>query len=197
MTTLMTLLEEMKSCSKCALRRGCTQVVPGEGSQEANVVFIGEAPGADEDEAGRPFVGRSGRFLREQMRLAGITEKQVLITNTCRCRPPDNREPNPDEIEACWPWTLNILQIIRPRVLVTLGRPALFTLANKLGFQKKIKNDPITKLAGKPIYVAERYFYVMPLLHPAFILRGADRRSEFTAHMRYLSQALPGWLERP
>jgi len=184
----------MKKCTQCRLRKTCTQVVPGEGPADAHIVILGEGPGQNEDEEGRPFVGRAGQFLRSQLR--GIEKHGVYISNTVRCRPPDNRDPNPDETEACWPWTLKTLQVIKPKVVVTLGKPALNTIAFKYGI-KIPAGGFAEKTAGKRIYVEERKFFLFPCVHPAFALRRKEARKQFTTHMKYLGRALPGWLRRP
>lgn len=191
------LHEKIRGCRKCELRAGCTQVVPGDGDAEAQIVIVGEAPGEDEDAQGIPFVGASGKHLRDIMQLNGMGEYKYYITNTARCRPPDNRVPNPSEIESCWPWTLEILKIIQPKILVPLGRPALMTLSLKYGFYKKVGQNPITKLAGVPIYLAERNVFVYPVFHPAYALRRSDAREAFNGHFGYLRKAIPGWLQRP
>jgi len=110
---LEALHQEMRSCRACELRGGCSLVVPGEGAADALVVFFGEGPGEDEDKEGRPFVGRSGQFLREQMRLNSIETEKVYISNIARCRPPENRTPTMAEMEACWPWTEKTLHVIK------------------------------------------------------------------------------------
>ena len=184
----------MKKCNRCQLRKTCNQVVPGEGPADAAVVIIGEGPGEDEDKEGRPFIGRAGRLLRAQL---GVIEKYgVYISNTVRCRPPDNRDPNPDEAEACWPWTLETLQTIKPKVIVTLGKPALNTIAFKFNI-KTPAGGFAEKTAGKRIYVEERKFFLFPCVHPSYALRRKDARKQFVAHMKYLGRALPGWLRRP
>ena len=186
---------EMKECSACKLRAGCTQVVPGEGPKSATVIFIAEAPGASEDEQGRPLIGKSGRLFRAALRSARIKEEEVYISNTCRCRAPENRDPEPDEVEACWKWTLKTLQTIRPKTIVTLGYPATQTIAYKFGI--RLPTNKITKLAGKPTYLADRHFYLYPMLHPAYAARGRDNKQIFFAHMKYLAKAIPGWEKKP
>ena len=191
---LAEIREQMLACAKCKLRLGCAQVVVGEGPADALLAFFGEGPGADEDARGRPFVGRSGQLLRSTMERNRIPCKTVFIDNMVRCRPPENRDPNPDEIEACWPWTRLVLRAIRPKVIVTLGRPALMTIANKLGF--KIKQT-FSNQVGEPIYIEKRRLYVFPMFHPAYAARRNDIRREFNGHMSYLNEAIPYWLERP
>jgi len=183
----------MKKCNLCPLRKTCKQVVPGEGPPDAHILILGEGPGKDEDEEGRPFIGRSGQFLRTQLR--SIEKYGIYITNTVRCRPPDNRDPNPVETDACWPWTQETLERIKPKVIVTLGRPALSVVAYK--FEIKIPAGGfVDKVAGKRIYVEKRHFFLFPCVHPAFALRRREMKKLFITHMRYLAMALPGWLER-
>lgn len=193
---LEALHQEMLSCRACELRGGCSRVVPGEGAADALVVFFGEGPGEDEDTEGRPFIGRSGQFLREQLRLNEIDTEKSYISNIVRCRPPENRPPTMTEMEACWPWMEKTLHIIKPRIIVTLGRSPLVALSQKLGFFNKVGQNKITKLAGVPIYLADRNAYVFPLLHPAYACRKNDARASFSGGVKYLKLAVPGWLKR-
>lgn len=189
---------QIKACEACKLRGGCKQVVPGEGIPNAKVLFMGEGPGGDEDELGRPFVGRSGKFLRQEIRRRGVPEDDMFITNIVKCRPPDNRDPEPEEIDACWQWTEKILALVKPKVIVTLGKYSLSALAYRYGFSKKLGSQmKITAVAGRPVWVEDRHFYVYPMFHPAFAQRSRVRREEFSGHMRFLVTSLPGWLERP
>ena len=98
------LNKQILACQKCDLRRGCTQVVPGEGSSEAEIMFIGEGPGQKEDESGVPFVGAAGKFLDEMLGVISLKRDEVYIANVVKCRPPANRDPLPEEAESCWPW---------------------------------------------------------------------------------------------
>jgi len=115
----------MLNCSKCALRSGCKQVVPGDGSAEAQIIFIGEGPGAKEDELGVPFVGSAGKFLDEMLSSINLKREDVYIANTVKCRPPQNRDPLPEEKEICWSWLLEQIKIIQPKLIVTLGRHSM------------------------------------------------------------------------
>jgi len=196
MSELDELHKRIVQCSRCKLRSECTQVVPGTGPISAQVVFLVEAPRVREDTEGVPLVGRAGQLFRKALIGARIKSKHVYISNMVHCRPPEDRDPEPDEVEACWDWTLDTLKIIRPRIVVPIGRPVLFTLAYKLGFNKKIGQNPISKLAGKPIFIPERNFYCYPMLPLTFALYRQDVRSTFMAHMKYLGAAIPGWLER-
>src|SRR3989339_484511 len=116
---------EMKACSKCALRNGRIQVVPGDGSAEAQIMFIGEGPGKKEDELGKPFVGAAGKFLDEMLSIINLKREEVYIANTVKCRPPENRDPLLEEKDACWPWLLKQINIIRPKLIVTLGKHSM------------------------------------------------------------------------
>lgn len=115
----------MSMCSQCALRCGASRVVPGAGSAEARIMFIGEAPGKKENELGMPFVGAAGKFLNEMLSSINLKREDVYIANICKCRPPENRDPNPAEIAACWPWLEKQIRIIDPDLIVTLGRHAM------------------------------------------------------------------------
>lgn len=160
----------MSMCSNCRLRSGCRQVVPGEGNPEARILFIGEAPGKKEDELGRPFVGAAGKFLDQMLSSAGLKRSDVYIANVAKCRPPENRDPEPDEISACWPWLEQQIAIIDPRIIVTLGRHSLgrfFPVAkisdvHGKAFRKEIPN------------IGKRVFYA--LYHPAAALYNGSMR---------------------
>lgn len=115
----------MQQCSKCSLREGCTQVVFGSGNSEAEIMFIGEAPGKKEDASGTPFVGAAGKFLNEMLAEIKLKREDVYIANVCKCRPPENRDPSPEEIATCWPWLLQQIQIIQPKLIITLGRHSM------------------------------------------------------------------------
>lgn len=115
----------VKKCTKCGLSKDRTRVVPGEGNANANIMFIGEGPGKNEDEQGRPFVGAAGKFLTELIESIGLTREQVYIANVVKCRPPANRDPLPAEIETCWPWLEQQIFTIKPKLIVPLGRHSL------------------------------------------------------------------------
>ena len=119
------LNKQMLACAKCALRSGCKQVVPGAGSAKAEIMFIGEAPGKKEDELGVPFVGAAGKFLDEMLGIIKLKREDVYIANTIKCRPPANRDPSQEEKDICWPWLEKQIAIIRPKIIVTLGRHSM------------------------------------------------------------------------
>lgn len=115
----------MSLCNNCALRNDCSQVVPGDGNPEAQIMFVGEAPGKKEDEMGIPFVGAAGKFLDEMLVTIKLKRENVYIANVVKCRPPENRDPLPEEIETCWPWLEKQIEIIDPKLIITLGRHSL------------------------------------------------------------------------
>ena len=122
MSALLELSKEIKNCRKCEIAKDRTRAVPGEGAEDADIMFIGEAPGWHEDQQGRPFVGPAGQFLDELLALISLKREQVYITNVIKTRPPVNRDPLPQEILNCRPWLDRQIELIRPRMIVTLGR---------------------------------------------------------------------------
>mgnify|MGYP001066445650 CR=1 FL=1 len=157
----------LKQCHKCDLYKSRTQPVTGAGNVDANALFIGEAPGANEDIKGLPFVGRAGELLTKYLNEIDLSRKDIFITNIIKCRPPGNRDPNDEEIESCFPYLKEQIKIIDPKVIVTLGRHSLATLLNR--------NVKITKERGIFIDYNERL--LLPMLHPAAVLRnnGLDK----------------------
>ncbi|NJD98530.1 uracil-DNA glycosylase [Thermococcus sp. LS1] len=166
---LMKKLEEkIKSCRKCSLGELRTNAVPGSGSYDAKIMFVGEAPGYWEDQKGLPFVGRAGKVLDELLAEIGLSRDDVYITNIVKCRPPDNRDPTEDEIKACSPYLDRQIDIIRPRVIVPLGRHSMRYILEKFGFEV----EPISKIHGKT-FEAHTLFgkiVIMPMYHPAVAL---------------------------
>ncbi len=164
---LAELRAELGDCRRCGLCEQRNKIVFGEGNPEAPVVFVGEGPGAEEDRSGRPFVGRAGALLTRMIEALEWTRDDVYICNIVKCRPPRNRDPKPDEIATCRPFLDRQLQIIQPRVIVSLGRPATSTLLGR--------NVAITKLRG--IWQEWNGVPVMPTYHPAFLLRQYTREN--------------------
>ncbi|RLI87366.1 MAG: uracil-DNA glycosylase [Archaeoglobales archaeon] len=192
------LQADIQKCNACKLRASCTQVIAGEGNTDARVLFISEGPDEKEDETGTPFSGYSGKFLHGEIRRRGIPDEDTFTTNVVRCYPPDGRDPEPEEIDACWQWTEKILALVKPKIIVTLGKYPLSALAYRYGFSKKLGSQiKITTIAGRSIWVEDKHFYVYPMYHPSFATRSRVRREEFAGHMRFLATSLPGWLERP
>jgi DNA polymerase len=160
---------QVKGCTKCPLHETRTQTVFGEGDPAARLVFIGEGPGQNEDETGRPFVGRAGDLLNKMIVAMGLRREDVFIANVVKCRPPNNRQPTAAETAACTPYLVEQMETIRPKVIVTLGLPASqFMLGSKL---------PMAKLRGQ--WHDWRAIKLMPTYHPAYLLRAyttANRR---------------------
>ena len=154
---------QIRACRLCSLSQNRTRAVPGEGAGAADVMFVGEAPGGDEDRQGRPFVGPAGRLLTEQLKKIGIDRRNAFITNVVKCRPPGNRDPQPAEIEACRDHLLSQIALINPKVICTLGRFAAQTLI-----------DPrlsITRQHGNPRRMSGILY--LPIYHPAAALHQA------------------------
>jgi DNA polymerase len=175
------------TCDLCKLAAGRTQVVFGVGRADADLMFVGEGPGAEEDRRGEPFVGRAGQLLTQLIEGIELTRADVYIANVVKCRPPGNRDPQPDEIEACAPWLDRQLQLVRPKVVVTLGN-----FATKLLLATA---EGITRLRGRPFPFARAGVdaTLIPTLHPAAVLRGggtrlAEVRADFVLVKRTLAE---------
>lgn len=167
---------EIQGCRACSLWKGTTQAVPGEGSGESGIFFLGEAPGFHEDQQGRPFVGAAGQLLDEMLRGIGLDRSKVFITNVVRHRPPANRDPLPEEVAACDVWLRRHLEALTPRVLVTLGRHAM---------GRFFVGESITRIHGKPRVVGG--LTVFPMFHPAAILRQPSLRASLQADFASLA----------
>lgn len=179
MTPLTELYEEIAACQRCELAKGRTQTVPGEGSEDAEIMFIGEAPGFHEDRQGRPFVGAAGRFLEELLASIGLKREEVYIANVIKCRPPGNRDPLPDEIETCKPYLDKQIELIQPKLIVTLGR---YSMA------RYFPNASITRIHGQPRRIGGRIYY--PMFHPAAALHQPKWRSAVEEDMLKIPQIL-------
>ncbi|MDD3646930.1 MAG: uracil-DNA glycosylase [Candidatus Dojkabacteria bacterium] len=175
------LIEKCKKCSKCRLRSTATQVVPGDGNPKADIMFIGEGPGKNEDIEGVPFCGAAGKFLDELLASIDVKREDVFITNMVRCRPPGNRDPEDDEIQACREWTNAFIKIITPKVFVLLGR---FAMAK---FFPKLK---ISQVHGNAYRKWNRLFVIM--YHPAVALYNGSFRDTLTNDMTILREILDG-----
>ncbi len=179
MSELETLAVEIARCTQCLLHRGRTKAVPGEGPADAEIMFIGEAPGFHEDQQGRPFVGAAGRFLEELLASIGLTREEVYITNVIKCRPPSNREPLPDEIEACKSFLNQQIELIQPKLVVTLGR---FSMA------RAFPKARISRIHGRPRKVGGVLYY--PMYHPAAALHQPSLRRTVEEDMRRIPELL-------
>jgi DNA polymerase len=182
MDALETLNEEIRTHTGCGFEicAGATNIVPGEGNHDADVMLVGEAPGASEDKQGRPFVGRAGKFLDQLLGEAGLERGDVYITNVVKARPPGNRDPKAGEVAHYLPWLEQQLALIRPSVVIPLGRHALAHFA---------PGRKITEVHGTLVVAGERR--LVPWLHPAAALRNQDLRKTLIQDAR----ALPGVLE--
>jgi uracil-DNA glycosylase len=177
---LSALHSVMKRCTRCDLFLSRTQVVPGSGDEvRGGIMLVGEAPGATEDRDGVPFVGRSGALLEQMLAEAGLSREDVFVANVIRCRPPENRNPKPAELRACAGWMERQVGILRPRLVVTLGRFAL---------QHFIPGGGITALQGEALELeyGTATVVVFPLLHPSAILRNPKSRAAYAALFRKL-----------
>lgn len=162
---------QVKICTKCRLSETRTNVVPGEGSHDAEIMFIGEGPGKNEDEQGRPFVGVAGKFLTELIESIHLSREDVYIANVVKCRPPNNRDPLPDEVKACWPWLNQQLTLIKPKIVVLLGRHSL----ERFLPNAKISADHGRALRKNINTLGKIVFF--PCYHPAAALYNGSLRS--------------------
>ncbi len=168
-------------CTRCKLHQlGRTQVVFGVGNPDADLMFVGEAPGRDEDVQGIPFVGRAGQLLTKIIEAIGLTREDVYIANVIKCRPPENRNPEPDEVETCEPFLFQQIDIIKPKVIVALGKFGAQTLLRTL--------DPISRLRGR-VY-DYRGAKLIPTFHPAYLLRNPSSKREVWEDMKLVRSLL-------
>lgn len=177
---LVTLRQEIGDCQRCKLCRGRRNLVFGEGNPRARLVFVGEGPGAEEDAQGRPFVGAAGQLLTKMIEAMGLRREEVYICNVIKCRPPGNRNPEPDEIDACSPFLSRQIEAIAPEAIVTLGKFAAQTL---LGSQ-----EPISRLRGR----WHRYqgIPLLPTFHPAYLLRSPQEKRKAWADLQEVMRRL-------
>lgn len=172
---LAEIAADIRECRLCELCRGRTNAVPGAGNPNADVLFIGEAPGMHEDQQGLPFVGNSGKFLNEMLGSIGWTRDDVFVTNVVKCRPPGNRDPLPDEIAACAMHLERQIDAIDPKMIVTLGRYSM---------SKWFANERISRIHGEPREVGNRV--IVPMYHPAAALHQPSLRETIKADMARL-----------
>lgn len=173
------LVDKIRSCTLCTLSEKRTQAVPGEGSLEADIMFIGEGPGFYEDRDGRPFIGPAGQLLEQLLASIGLDRQQVYITNMLKCRPPNNRDPLPGEVKACKPYLDEQIETISPKIIVALGRHS---------FGKFFPNESISKARGKPR--PWNGVTVYPMYHPAAALRNPKLRTSLEDDFRSLNALL-------
>lgn len=166
--TLAEVRTELGDCTRCGLSKTRNKIVFGVGAADASLMFVGEAPGAEEDRRGEPFVGRAGQLLDKMIAAMGWTRDTVYVANVLKCRPPGNRDPRPDEVEQCEPFLAKQIEAIRPRIIVTLGKPAAHLLLRT--------KAPISALRGR--FHSYHGTPVMPTFHPAFLLRSPHRKRD-------------------
>ena len=163
------LKDAIKNCNRCKLCKNRKNIVFGIGNENANIMLIGEGPGADEDKQGIPFVGKAGQLMNKAFDALGIEREDVYIANIVKCRPPNNRDPEPDEIQGCMNYLRNQVIIVKPKIIVLLGRIAL---QNILGKEYKIT-------ASRGIWVEKKGILYMPTWHPAALLRDETKKIDF------------------
>jgi DNA polymerase len=178
--TLAEIREELGDCQRCKLARGRTLIVFGQGSPRADMMFIGEGPGEEEDLQGLPFVGAAGGLLNNLLDKLGLRREEVYITNIVKCRPPGNRDPQEDEVAACLPFLEKQINAVRPRVIVTLGRVASHVLLQT--------GTPITRLRGR--WHRYKKIRVMPTFHPSYLLRNTHERRKTWDDMQQVMEFL-------
>ena len=173
------LITECKGCTRCKLRQNAIQVVPGAGDSKAEIMFIGEAPGKQEDIQGIPFVGASGKFLNEMLSSIGLNRDNIYIANMVKCRPPENRDPDAEELLACSDWLSEQLRLINPKVVVTLGR---FGMARFFGDKKISQIHGKVTIEGDKAYIA--------LYHPAVALYNGSMRDVLSRDFKIIKKVL-------
>jgi len=176
---LESLVAEVSRCTRCLLHRGRTKAVPGAGPENADIMFVGEAPGFHEDQQGLPFVGAAGSFLDELLESIDLKRGQVYITNVIKCRPPGNRDPLPEEVEACKSYLDRQIELIQPKLVVTLGR---FSMA------RAFPKARISRIHGQPLKISGVIYY--PMYHPAAALHQPSLRPIVEDDMRRIPELI-------
>jgi DNA polymerase len=178
--TLATIADDIRSCRKCQLHESRTKTVPGQGNEQPEILFIGEAPGADEDKAGLAFVGAAGQLLTRMIRAMGLTRAEVFIANILKCRPPGNRKPMPDEQAACLPYLRQQIALLRPRVIIALGGTAAQGLLDT--------TEGITRIRGR--WHEFEGIPLMPTFHPSYLLRNQSAKHQAWADLQAVLKRL-------
>lgn len=184
MTSLLDIHQKWHKKNNCKLKPLATQPVFGDGNHKAEIVFIGEAPGKAEDLEGRPFIGRAGKFLAEMLETIKMKRPDIYITNIVKYRPPNNRDPKPDEIEACWPWLSDELNFIKPKLIIFLGRHSM---------NRFFPTEKISEVHGKLIHQKIKDFdteYFLPLYHPAAALYNGNMRETLLKDFKKIPKVL-------
>lgn len=179
---LALLDSEVMICTKCELHKSRVRAVPGEGRENATIMFVGEGPGQNEDQQGRPFVGAAGKLLTELLKTIGLERSEVFITNIVKCRPPNNRAPRKSEVEACNDYLTRQIHLVNPKILCPLGTPAISSLLGK--------DYSATKSHGKPIH--RENMIILPMYHPAAALYDASLKQTLESDFQILENILNG-----
>jgi uracil-DNA glycosylase len=177
--TLEELAKQITACTACGLAKGRTKAVPGEGPAHPDLLFIGEAPGFNEDRQGRPFVGQAGAFLEQLLASISLRRQDVFIANIIKCRPPDNRDPLPGEVDACAGYLVSQIELLRPGMIVTLGRYSMAHFFPK---------ESISRIHG--VLRQKDGMNIFPMYHPAAALHQPSLRAQIEADMRKIPAAL-------
>jgi len=180
--------KEVLKCRKCGLYRTRTNPVVGEGNPKAKIMFVGEAPGFNEDRMGRPFCGAAGRVLDELLESIGIKREDVYISNLLKCRPPENRDPQKEEISACSPYLERQIEIIKPKIICPLGRYSMRFLMEKYGLKDKI--EPISRIHGRVFEINNLFqeIKIIPLYHPAVATYNINMKEVLKRDFRILEK---------
>jgi uracil-DNA glycosylase len=172
----------IEACQNCALAQSCTRKVPGKGNQQANLLIIGEAPGRDEDLQGKPFVGRAGQLLDRMLKAIDLEPSQVYITNILKCRPPNNRDPKPEETQACAPFLRAQIQQLQPQVIFAVGRISAQTLLQD--------QSPLGRLRSKQYVLPDSDIPLLVTYHPAYLLRNPAEKAKVWQDLKSLKRLL-------
>lgn len=179
MSELSDMYAQIRTCPKCDLSQSRTNAVPGEGPENAEIMFIGEAPGFHEDRQGRPFVGAAGQYLDELLGMIGMDRQKVYITNVVKCRPPQNRDPQPHEMDACRPYLDCQIELLKPKVIITISRFAMM---------RWFPDKKISEIHGKPKRFGN--LVVVPMYHPAAALHQPSLKATLEADFKRVPQIL-------
>jgi len=185
---LESISEEIKNCKKCELFKKRNNTVPGKGNPKAKIMFIGEAPGKNEDLQGIPFIGRAGDILSELLEEINLKREDIFITNIVKCRPPNNRDPTPEEIKTCAPFLEKQIQVIKPKVIITLGRFAMNYILKKYNLPEK----SITQAHGEHYQVntLENNLLIMPMYHPAATIYNPSKINDLKTDFKKLQKLI-------
>ena len=181
------LRDTVRNCQKCELRAGCSQTVFGVGNTEADLLVIGEAPGADEDRQGEPFVGRAGQLLNAMLLAMGFRRESVFIANIVKCRPPNNRDPKPEEALSCEPYLQRQIDLIRPGMILAVGRIAAQNLLNT--------DITVGRLRGRIHHFGDRQIPLVVTYHPAYLLRSPEQKAKSWQDLQLALSGLRGTAE--